>query len=672
MESQSQYKISYNVFYGICGGVMADDKGVTEKLSSFEIFLSMKEWTFPRFIAFFISLTAVTLSIYHLFCAYFGQANATEFRSTHLTFILILAFLIKPSEKSNPNKITAPFLIDLLLIFLTAAVQAYILYDTNAFLSRTGEPSVMDVVMGTILIVVLLEATRRTLGWVLTSIVIVFLLDARFAEHLIWLFEGPSTKWETIVDYMFIQNEGVYGIPLMVISSYVVLFFIFGSLFLETGVGKFFIDFALALAGRKVGGPAKTACIASGIFGSVTGVATANVATTGTFTIPLMRRVGYSPIFAGAVEAAASTGGQIMPPIMGSAAFIIAEFMGVPYLEVCIAAAIPSLLYVLSVYFMVHYRAKKLNLRPLPEEELPDLKAVLKRGAYLFTPIFLIIGLLVSGRSPVAAAFWGIVSVVGLALLRKDTRIKPVKLIAALESAVKGCVPVSLACAVVGIIIGCSCASGIGLSFTSTIVALSGGHLWIALILIMVSALVLGMGMTAVAVYITLAALVIPALVEMGVPTIGAHLFPFYYGIVSVVTPPVALAAYVAAGLTKADPVKTGYQAFRLSIAAFIIPFMFVYGPELLMIGTPLNIFKALCTSILGIILLAAAIEGWFLHRMNILERLFAIAASILLISPTLLTDLAGFSVAAVLFIYQRGKSPEVDQRAFHKLKSTP
>jgi len=453
------------------------------------------------------------------------------------------------------------------------------------------------------------------------------------------------------------RENGIYGIPLMVMATYIFLFILFGAILMESGAGRFFINLALALTGSRRGGPAKASIVSSALMATVSGSAVANVVTTGTFTIPLMKKIGYRPRFAAAVEACSSSGGQIMPPVMGAAAFIIAEFLSIPYLKVCLAAFFPAILYFFSIFIMVHFEAAKHDLAMLEKEELPNAKEELKRGGHLFISLAVIIGLLVVGYTPMYAAFWAIVSVLALSFMKKETRMSPQRLLSALEDGATKAIPVSIACACAGIIIGSVFVSGLGLKFTNLIVTIAAGRLWMALFLTMVASLILGMGLTTTAVYITVAALVIPALVKMGVEPIAAHLFAFYFGLVSAITPPVALAAFAAAGIANSNPMETGFTSFRLGIAKYILPFVFVYGPGLVFVGSWIEILRAIVATTLGLFALTIVTEGWLYESVPIGIRALMFIPAVLLFLPHVHYNLVGVVVFIVLVGYLKKKS---------------
>jgi TRAP transporter 4TM/12TM fusion protein len=390
------------------------------------------------------------------------------------------------------------------------------------------------------------------------------------------------------------------------------------------------------------------------MFGTISGSVVANVVGTGSVTIPMMKGIGYPRAFAGAVEACASTGGQIMPPVMGAVAFVMAEFMGIPYIKVAAAAAIPAIMFYFSLFVQVHLEAKKLGLEGLPREQLPRIWPVLKGGIHLSLPIIVVVWILVEGMTPMKAAFWGLILLFVLAFLKKDSRPTPYSFLKMMEIAGRVVAPVSIACAAAGIIIGCVFASGVGLRLSSYIIDLSMGYTFLALILTMVACTILGMGLTTTAVYVTVAALVIPTLIKLGISPMAAHMFALYFGCLSAITPPVAIGAYAAAGLADANPMKTGFIAWRLGLAGFIVPFMFVYAPEILLEGDWMQVFSTSLSAFVGIFCLASAVEGWMFREENLIQRLILFAASILLIKPGLWTDLAGLVLLAVVFIWQK------------------
>jgi len=617
-----------------------------KKESVLEWLLRQRKGVFKYPLELSVCLLSVTLSIYHLFVAYAGSLEAHAFRSTHLAFVLVLCFLLRPlGRKDWKEPKNGWFAVDLLCVLLVLGVQVYTLWDLDAFIFRRGDLTDMDLYVGTVMIILLMEATRRAVGWAMVVIAGFFLIQTAFSDHFFGIFYGPPSSWFTMVDYLFMRENGIYSIPIMVMATYIFLFILFGAILVRSGAGRFFINVALALTGARVGGPAKASVVSSCLMASVSGSAVANVVTTGSFTIPLMKRIGYRPYFAGAVEACSSSGGQIMPPVMGAAAFVIAEFLNIPYLKVAVAGLFPAVIYFFSIFVMVHFEARKRNLATISAAEMPDFKEEVKRGGHLFLSIAVIVVLMIIGYTPMYAAFWAIISILILSFLRKETRMTPTDILSALEEGARLAVPVSVACAAAGVIIGCVFVSGLGLKFTNLIVTLAAGKLWIALILTMIASLILGMGLTTTAVYITLAALVIPALVKMGVVPMAAHLFAFYFGLVSAITPPVALAAFAAAGIAGSNPMQTGWHSLRLGIAKYILPFVFVYAPGLVFEGNWHQIVLAIVGGFAGIYALTITTEGWIIAGVDWPLRILTAICAFLFFTPGLDLGFMGLGV---------------------------
>ena len=516
---------------------------------------------------------AVSMSLFHLYVAWFGPPNAFTLRATHFGFAMALAYLALPMTAARRGK--APDFIDIAFMCAALAAASYPLINQTYFNTRmayVGPVSVMDQVFAVMMMVTILEATRRAIGFILPLTALIFL------SYQVFFTQADLVR---LLEYQYMTTDALFGVPAQVSATYVVLFVIFGAMAERFGIGKLFMDFALALTGHAAGGPAKVAVVTSGLFGSVSGSAVANVMTTGTFSIPLMKRIGYRPQFAGAVEAVASTGGQIMPPIMGAAAFVMAEFMGVSYLTVAGYALLPALLYFLAVFLAVHFEARKRGMKGLPKADLPRVGKVLKDEGHLFLPLVVIIGMLMSGYSAPFSALCGILSILPVVLMRKTTRheVTLPKVIEALESGAVNSVAVALACATAGIVIGVIAQTGLGLTFTGLVKAAAGQQLIFALILTMIAGIVLGMGMPTTPAYIVQVALLVPALVNMGVSIPAAHMFVFYYAILSAITPPVAIAVYAACGIAQSPVMATSWMAVRLGLTGYIIPFMFVFGP---------------------------------------------------------------------------------------------
>ena len=577
-----------------------------------------------RTVACTVAALSIALALFHLFCALFGTPESRAFRSTHLVVMLVLAFLLRPLGRASPldpvlmpgdpgnARRMAGFAADMALAALGIFVQVYTLFDLEAFLMRQGDITDTDMAIGTLMVVLVLEATRRMVGLAMVAVAGFFVAHALFTQHFPGFLYGPPTSFRKFIDFVFMRTEGIFGIPIYVASTYILLFILFGAILLRSGAGRFFIDLAVSLTGHRIGGPAKASVVASSCLGTVSGSAVANVVTTGPFTIPLMKQLGYRPRFAGAVEACASSGGQITPPIMGAAAFLVAEFLHISYLWVIVAAIIPTALYFTTVYFMVHLEAEKHGIGRIDRDQLPRFRHVLARGWHLLLALGVLLGLLFAGYTPMLAAFWSIVALVGLSFLRRDTAMTAVDLFAALETGVRNTVPVTIACACAGIIIGSIFTSGLGLKFTYSVIDLAGGSLPVLLLLTAVGAIILGMGMTTTAVYITVAALVVPALIEIGVVPIAAHFFALYFGVVSSITPPVALASFAAAAVAGAPPMATAVESARIGIAKYLVPFAFVYNPSLVLEGPVWMTAVSLPFALAGVWALSLALEGWY------------------------------------------------------------
>ncbi|OFN39543.1 C4-dicarboxylate ABC transporter permease [Corynebacterium sp. HMSC072G08] len=595
-----------------------------------------------------VTVFAVAVSLYHMYTAYFGAPPLLEHRSLHVAVILSLAFaLYPPLKKATREKI--PFY-DWILIAASLATTVYIFMDYDSIVRRAGNPTQLDLVFGVILIVAVLEAARRITGWALPILAVLFLGYAIFGREMPGMFRHRGYSWDDTVNFIYLTSEGIYSTATGVAASYIFLFVLFGAVLQKSGMGQFFNDIALALAGRGRGGPAKVAVVASGFLGSINGAAVANVVTTGAFTIPLMRRVGYKPVFAGAVESSASVGGQILPPVMGAAAFVMAETLGVPYKEIAIAALIPALLYYLGILAQVHLRATKDGLSGISKENLPAAMEVMKERGHLVLPLlFLIYMLFFSGRTILFSALLTIIVTIVVAELRPSTRMSVKEIFESLADGAKTAVSVSIACAAVGVIVGVVTLTGFGVTLSNAIVALGAGNLLLSLILTMFACIILGMGLPSIPTYIITATMAAPALGLLGVEPVVAHMFVFYFGLFANITPPVALAAFAAAGLSGADPMRTGLQSMRLSLAGYIIPFIFVFNPAMLLIDVSfVSGLTVIITGTIGVLLLSVAVEGHLMVKIPWFLRLVFLAAALTMMSPTLITDAIGIVLAVV------------------------
>ncbi len=622
--------------------------------------LEGKQREFTGILGYLFAALAAGAALYHLGVAspFFDSPFALLFRNLHWMIMGSLVFLYYPATKRSPAH--RPTLPDAAFATLILVLGLYIFLNWEAVAGRAGAYTITDIVFGCLLTLLVLEAGRRTVGWPIVIVAIIFLVYAYFGPHMPGLLAHKGYSFARIFPFLYLTDAGIFGIPLGVASRFILLFVIFGAVLERSGAGIFFRDLSLALVGRYTGGPAKAAILFSAFIGSLTGSSTANVVTTGTFTIPLMKKLGYKPAFAAGVEADASTGGQILPPVMGAAAFVMAEYIGKAYIDIIIAAAIPAFFYFATSYFMVHYRSLKDGLVGLPKEELPELKKVLKSGFYYFIPLILLIIFLVYGFSPQRAVFYAICATVVLSWLKKETRMGPVELFRALGEGVKKALEVVAACAVAGIIIGMVTMTGLGLKFSTIIEALSGGYLLAGLFFSLIASLILGMGVPTTAKYIILATLVAPALVTMGAPLLAAHLFILYFGTDADITPPVGLAAYAAAGLAKANPLETGWEAFKIGVTAYIVPFCFLYGPALMMKGSVLEIILAGLTGLIACAGLGAALQGFLIKKTTLWQRLVLFSGSVMLMQVGLRWDLLGLALlAAIWLMHAQAKKKE-------------
>jgi len=520
-------------------------------------------------------------------------------------------------------------------------------------------------VAGICLMVLILEAARRVVGFVLSLISILFIVYAFVGPVLPEAIGHAGFSAGDIIEQLTMASEGIFGSVLGVIATYVAMFVLLAAFLDLCGTGQFFIDIAIAMTGRTRGGPAKAAVVGSGLFGSISGSAVANVVSTGTFTIPLMKRTGYHPEFAGAVEAVASTGGQIMPPVMASTGFIMADFLGVPYAKVALAAAIPAIMYYVALYIMVDAEASRLGLKGVPKEDLPRFDAVIRLW-YLSLPLAVVIYALIAGYSPMAAGLYAWYSTMAIIILGQLKGFSPQvfkKILNALAAGMKNLVPVSITVACAGFIIGVVTLTGLGLKITGLLLFLSQGYLPAVLLLTMLACMVIGMGLPTLPAYLVAVALIVPALNKFGMQPFVAHFFVFYFSCLSAITPPVAIAAYAAGGIAKANPMNVGWQAVRLGVSGFLVPFVFVYQPELLLIGTPLRIIIVAITCIAGVTALGWATIGFLNVKINILERILLLISAFLLIGGSLLTDVIGIILLSAIFIYLKYRNRKMAVR---------
>lgn len=571
-----------------------------------------------------------------------GVLEAPVLRAGHLSMILFLAFLwIPPMKSRDPAWVVV---LDIMLALAAMAVLGYILYDLEAILNHmryVDEISPVAMAFGTLCMLLVLEATRRLSGWPLVIVATSFIAYAMFGEYMPISMRHDPITYDRFIETMFLLTDGIYGISLSTACTMIFAFCMFGAFLEVSTMNSVFMELSCLFTRKSRGGPAKVSIFASALFGSISGSAPANVYATGVFTIPLMKRVGYRPAFAGAVEATASTGGQIMPPVMGAAAFIMADLTGQGYLAVIKAALLPAVLYYLALWIMIHFEACKYNLGTIPPEDVPDKKSVIRRLYYLL-PIGLLILLLLSGRSVNFAAFGTTLFIVLLGMCAAATRFTPARFLLALKVTARNALMVSTCCACAGIVVGCITATGIGFKFINIITSLADNNLVLMMIVLMMTCIVLGMGVPTTPAYIIVATLGAPVLVKMGVPVIAAHMFVFYYAILSVVTPPVCLVAFSGAAIAEADAMRTGFIAMKLAVVAFIVPFFFVLQPSLLMQGSAMDVTQACVTSIIAMYALAGSMQGYLLITANIIERAVLLTGGLTMLYPGTMTDLVG------------------------------
>ena len=599
-----------------------------------------------------ISALAISFSVYQIYTASFGLLDAQIHRAIHLSFGLCLVFLLYPMKKSWRRDKLHP--LDGVLAILGAAAPLYIVANFRELILRAALPTPADVAVGALGIVLVIEAARRVVGLPMVCVVLVFVGYAFAGPYMPGILAHRGLTVDYFVSHVYFTTEGIFGIPLGVSSTFIFLFILFGAYLEGTGLGKFFIDVANSIAGWASGGPAKVSVLSSGLMGTVSGSSVANVVGTGSLTIPMMKKLGYHKDFAGAVEAAASTGGQLMPPVMGAAAFLMAEFVGVPYVEIVKAAIIPAFLYFAGVWLGVHFEAKRNNLRGLPREELPKLGELLRTRGHLAIPLLVIVWLLVSGYTPMRAALVAIILSIVVSSLKASTRMSPAEIVHGLETGARNVLGVLVACAAAGIIIGVVTKTGVGLKLASALLDLSGGMILPSMFLTMITAIILGMGVPTTANYVITSTIAAPALIQMGVPILAAHMFVFYFGIIADVTPPVALAAYAGSGISGGNALKTGINASKLAIAAFIIPYMFVLSPELLLLnGLTVGLIVSLVTAIVGMVALSSSLIGYLAAPLLTWQRVILAFGGIMMIKPGVVTDVIGVAIFAAILLLQ-------------------
>lgn len=624
---------------------------------------------------FLAGTVAICWSTFQLYGAWNVILDALILRAAHVSFALSLAYLLNPSFKSKPR---LSFAIDSGLVILGIGVGLHIITDFDRLIQRVisvDEMTFWDLFFGILAVPLILEATRRAVRSALAIVGACFAIYALTGPYLFGILKHSAANIAEWVEYLYLTTDGIFGVPTGVSATFVFLFILFVAFLQRTRVGQFYLDVAFALTGRARGGAAKASVVASSFFGTISGSAVANTVGTGSFTIPLIIKSGYKPYFAGAVEALSSTGGQLMPPIMGAAAFVMAELTGIPYWDICKSAAFPALLFYGAAFLMIHLEAVKTGLRGMDNEEVPNLVETLKRGSYMVLPIVVLIIFLVLGYTVTKAALMSIISTVvvfvldrrsldaleritkgfskgardGIYSFGQEAASAIVGLGKTLDQGAKMAVTVAVACICAGIIVGVITLSGFGLRFSGLISAFSGGYVLFALVLVAMTSIILGMGMSTTADYITVSTLAVPALYVLGVNTLSAHMFAMYFACLSMISPPVALAAYAAAGIAQTGPWRVCFTAMRLGIVAYMIPFMFAYNPALLLVGPVGEVVQACVTSLIGVVALSGATIGFFFRRMNPIERILMGGAGISMVFPGLTSDYLGVSLAVVM-----------------------
>ena len=642
------------------------DKEITEAdkqelLEKFDKESKTRTFVSPA-VAMAYKIFAILVTLYHLvFASGFWMPETLKHRSLHVSMILILAFAMYPATKKASRKIIAWY--DYILIALSAAVPLYMWLDYFNIINRAGKPNSMDVIIGTLLTLLVLEATRRVCGMALPILGVIFILYSLMGTkqglipvNIPGIFLHRGYTWQKLMSHFFANTEGIYGSSVNVASTYIFLFIAFGEIMNKCGMGKFFNDIANALAGGSKGGPAKVAVVASGLLGMINGAAVAVVVTTGSFTIPLMKKTGYDNEFSGAIVATGSVGGQLMTPVMGAAAFIMAETLGIKYSTLLVSAIIPAVIYYMGILLQIQMRAEKMGMQGTPKDQLPKVGEVMKEYGHLAIPlVFLIYMLFFSGKTVIMAAFYTILFTIVVAQLRPNTRMSLNDIIDAMVASAKSTVSVAIACACVGIIVGVCSITGFALNMASTIIQIGGQSLMFTLMFTMVTCMILGMGLPSIPSYIITSTIAAPALVTLGIPPIAAHMFCFYFAMFANLTPPVALAAFAAAGIAGGSPMKTGWASVKLALAGFILPYMFVYNTELLLLDTPIaKGIQVAITAAIGVFLISVAVEGFLFRKVNAVLRILCFAGAYLLIDSGLITDIIGIAICVGIVLLQK------------------
>ncbi len=599
-----------------------------------------------------IYIIGLVMSCFHIWVLTIRAIDPWYFRTMHVVFAGVLLFALVPGWKTK--RMDRIPIVDIIFMIFLVAPAAYIFINFDEWIYRVGVvPETWDFIFSLMFVVAVWEMARRASGWPLAILAAVFVLYGHFGNYMPGLFYHRGYGWDRMITYLF-SLDGILGLPVLASAHYIFLFVLFGAFVDSSGAGRFFVDFARCVAGRARGGPAKVSIVSSALIGTASGSSVANVVVDGVLNIPLMKASGFRGSIAGAIEAMNSTGGQIVPPVMGAGAFLMAEILGVPYYKVALAAVIPAFFYYGAAYFMIDFYSASIGLKGLKREELPIFHKIMLDKGYLLIPIIvLLICLMVLMYSPYLSAMAGIVSLIVVSWVQSATRLGPKKILDILSKGARGSMEIAATCAAAGIIVGILTQTGLGTKFAMIIFNYSGGNLILAMIFTMLIAMVLGMGMPTTAAYAICASVLAPALIQMNVPELAAHLFIFYFACLSALTPPVALASFAAAAIANAKTWEVGWQGMRFAIAGFLIPYMFVLGPAMVLEGTAFEIVMVVITGTIGVIALAASVQNWLLARCAVWERIALFVAAITLIKPGWVTDLIGAVIMAIIVALQ-------------------
>lgn len=611
-------------------------------------------WRYSLFI-----MLGFFMSIYQIWSVLFARIEAITQMSIHLSFILVLTFFLYTFYSNTRNREKNSAISSILMIIAASCGIYYIIHAERIATRIVGVDILtnLDLVFGLLFVLLCIEAARRTIGFSIIIVAILFVAYALFGHLLTGIWYHHKIPAKDVLDHLAFSYNGLWGSPVSVASSFVFIFILFGSFLKKSGAGEFFFHLSISLAGRTRGGAAKIAVLTSALFGSISGSPTANVVTTGPFTIPTAKKAGYSPKFAAAIEACASTGGSLLPPIMGSSAFLMVAVTGIPYQKIAIAALFPGILFYISLFSVVHFEALRLDLPKGLAKDAPNIKQVIKDGWFHFIPLIVLVTFLLKGYSPSRTGIYGIIAVIFVNWLRKSNGMNINKIVEAMADGAKSAIPVSTACGVAGLVISGIMTTGLGGKLNSIILSITTGQLFPSLFLIMIMCIILGMGMPVSAAYVLTAMLAAPTLIGLGVSPLSAHLFIVYFSIISAITPPVAVAAFAAAGIAKTSPTKVGFEAMRLGLASVVIPFIFVYKPALLLEGSVSEIVYTIITSIIGVIVLGCGAIGFFYKRVTGMQRIYLIITGILIIYPVIYVNILGMILAMLLFFYQYKKT---------------